>query len=398
MFRNKKSKFETPTGDRGRTPYFHGRSGIIQKFDRILTSAVAAREGTIQLIQGAPGVGKTALVDQMEKLAKRRGWKSVEIDPQALWDVTALREFFPDKNLFRKITAKFTDESGSVSVGMNIEWSTQTIRKMLHSGSRRPLLLILDEAQMLGSSSKPVGAKAEVASSVLKAIHNGKMRTPIMLIAAGLRTTLPSLQALDVSRFGERNKVSLGELSEASARAVIYDWIVKGGDAKGDPTEWIDAIYKETDRWPRHVHSYARIASVYLGEHGGVMTREGLREVIEKGHRRRISYYEQRVEGFYVDEIRHVAGILSEFPAGEPFDRLNMVGKLSEIYGKEASKKLFDRLLEKGIVESHKQEGYHIPIPSLHTWIVQSLAKDMETGREEARQSERMLPSGQSPE
>lgn len=373
MFRNKKSKFETPTGDRGRTPYFHGRSKIMHKFDRILTSAVATREGTIQLIQGAPGAGKTALVDQMEKLAKSRGWKSVEIDPQALWDVKALREFFPDKNIFRKITAKFTDESSSISVGIDIEWSTQNIRKILRSGSRRPLLLILDEAQMLGSSGKPVGAQAVVASSVLKAIHNGKMRAPIMLIAAGLRTTLTSLQALDVSRFGERNKASLGELSEESARAVIQDWIVKGGSAKGDPTEWIDALYKETDRWPRHVHSYARIASIYLEKHSGMMTREGLEKVIEKGRRRRIGYYEQRVEGFFVDEIRHVARILSDLPAGKPFDRLNMINRLSEIYGEEASQELFDRLLEKGIVESHQLEGYHIPIPSLHTWIVESI-------------------------
>ncbi len=146
MSRNKKSKFETPTGDRGKTPYFHGRSEIMQKFDRILTSAVATREGTIQLIQGAPGAAKTALVDQMGKLAKSQGWKSVEIDPQALWDVKALRVFFPDKNMFRKITAKLTDESSSISVGIDIGWSTQTIRKILRSSSRRPLLLILDEA------------------------------------------------------------------------------------------------------------------------------------------------------------------------------------------------------------------------------------------------------------
>ncbi len=127
------------------------------------------------------------------------------------------------------------------------------------------------------------------------------------------------------------------------------------------------------------------------------MTQEGLEEVIEKGQHRRIGYYEQRVEGFFVDEIRHVAGILSEFSAGEPFDRFNMINRLSEIYGEEASQELFDRLLEKGIVDSHMLDGYHVPIPSLHTWMVESIVKDKEAKKGQDK-SNRMLPSGQSPD
>ena len=207
---------EIPTGDRGKTPYFHGRSGVLRKFDRILSSAVVAGEGTIQLIQGAPGAGKTALVDQMERVATGRGWKSVEIDPQALWDVDALREFFPDRNILRKVSAKVIAGLSVISVDLGIKRSSKTIKKILRSGNC-PLLLILDEAQMLGSSSKPVGVQALVASSVLKAIHNGKIGAPIILVAAGLKTTLTSLQALDVSRFGERNKAVLSRLSEESA-------------------------------------------------------------------------------------------------------------------------------------------------------------------------------------
>ena len=156
---------------------------------------------------------------------------------------------------------------------------------------------------------------------------------------------------------------------------MIRDWIVKGGSAKGDTSEWIDTIYQETDGWPRHVHSYARLASVYLKEHGGIMTSEGLDLVIEKGRRRRISYYEQRVEGFYVDEIKHLAGIISEISDGGTFDRLAVLAPLSKVYGEKESKELFDLLIEKGIVEAKDSDGYHVPIPSMHSWLVDAYVR-----------------------
>ncbi|MCY4223245.1 MAG: ATP-binding protein [Bacteroidetes bacterium] len=320
---NELDRFVDPTGERGETPYFHGRVDIISDFESILSDACISGKGTIHLIHGAPGAGKSALVGELQRVANARGWKSVEIDPPALWDIDILREFFPTKNIFHKIDAKVRAGMGMFSIELGAHRSYRTIRKILLS-SKRPLLLILDEAQMLGSSNKPVDTPAMVASNVLKALHNGKMGHPIILLTAGLRTTLSSLKALDISRFGARNRVELGPLSKVSARAVIHDWIVKDAMAKGDPTEWINAIAKEAGVWPRHVHSYSWNAAKYLKENGGVMTSEGLKEVMERAWNGRINYYEQRIDEFYVDEIKHVSIAISEYHAGDAFDRLDL--------------------------------------------------------------------------
>jgi len=61
----KKSKYiRAGAFDRGATPYFHGRTAILKEFDNILFNVRASRKGTIHLIVGDPGAGKSALLDQ----------------------------------------------------------------------------------------------------------------------------------------------------------------------------------------------------------------------------------------------------------------------------------------------------------------------------------------------
>ena len=61
--------------DRGPAEYFHGRKEIIDTFASALEAFRKKNEGTIFLIQGAPGAGKTALLDVLSKHAKKRGGK-----------------------------------------------------------------------------------------------------------------------------------------------------------------------------------------------------------------------------------------------------------------------------------------------------------------------------------
>ena len=110
-------------------------------------------------------------------------------------------------------------------------------------------------------------------------------------------------------------------MSENPERAVIRDWIMVEAGVKEFPAEWIDAIVKETLSWPRHVHSYARNASDYLIENGGVMTPEGLKEVMDVGRKWRIQYYTQRVEQMDGDDVLCLAQAINGVQAGAPFTK-----------------------------------------------------------------------------
>jgi len=80
-----------PPYDRGRARHFHGRKSILSNFSRVLQYAVSKNlesNGTIFLIQGAPGAGKTALLYKCRELAKAGG---AEVGGQK-WNVISIKK------------------------------------------------------------------------------------------------------------------------------------------------------------------------------------------------------------------------------------------------------------------------------------------------------------------
>ena len=71
--------------DRGPAEYFHGRKEIIDTFNSALELFQDKKKGTTFLIQGAPGAGKTALIDVLAREASDQGWNSVHIGTNTLW-------------------------------------------------------------------------------------------------------------------------------------------------------------------------------------------------------------------------------------------------------------------------------------------------------------------------
>ncbi len=266
--------------DRGPAKYFHGRKQILRDLGGILRYSTQNKWGTTFLIQGAPGVGKSALLEECEKHARENEWGVAKIGAESLWDPYELRE---DLGLGNKseVTEKSTQFGVENLVKREIRTSRprRTLLNILQA-DRQPLLLVLDEAQVLGEMDVPPSEYRATAIKVFNAIHNGELVRPVILVAAGLGTTKKAFQSLGISRFSGGCFVELGALSKESERAVIHDWLAKEGEAQGDPTEWIDAIAQETHGWPQHILSYVEPASRHLRAHDGAMTTEGLNTVL----------------------------------------------------------------------------------------------------------------------
>ncbi len=252
--------------DRGPTPYFHGRAQILYDFKYLVRRAKDTVEGrTTFLIQGAPGVGKTALLDQCKKLASSNGWHVAEIKTGALWDkgkmlrTLGFGKLMGIDNVSLSLLEAFTAE-----ISLSKPARSTTSLNVVEKRKREPLLLVLDEAQRLSNANELPKAQFDEAGDLLEAIHNGELNKPVILLAAGLGPTEEAFRSLGISRFAEGCVVELGALSKESERAVIRDWLVKEGGAKGAPASWIHAIAQQTHRWPRHVHSYANHAAEYL--------------------------------------------------------------------------------------------------------------------------------------
>ncbi len=356
------------TIDRGPAMYFHGRDKILSDF-RHLTDRVRQGKtgGTIFLIQGAPGAGKSALLYECEKIADAQGWKIAEIDADAFWDPDILRQSVGSSNILRTISLTLTIAlSKFVNGEIRVAHSKKTLKKILQSG-KKPLLLKLDEAQTLGTTSRPSKEFESTAAHVLKAIHNGRLKKPVILIAAGLGQTLEFFGSLEISRFAENCFVELGPLSQAAERAVIKDWLIMEGGAKEDTTEWVDAIALETNGWARHVQSYANHAANTLRGSGGRMTPQGLSAALELGHEGRTMYYKQRLVKFHGDEIQCLVNCIPNSPLEAPSSRQTIISSMTRQYG-DRGEKLVQDFIEKGILEE-REMGLSISIPSMHTWL-----------------------------
>ncbi len=361
--------------DRGPAKHFHGRKQILRDFGKILRHSTQNNWGTTFLIQGAPGAGKTALLTKCEELARDSKWKTAKIYPAALWDPNELQQSLESKK-------KFEVEGGSARIGIpgigqaevSAGMPPQTVKTLLRKG-KDPLLLALDEAQVLGKEGLIPPDQGHTVVSVLNAIHNGELDRPVILIAAGLGTTVEAFGKLGISRFAADALVELGALGKESERAVLHDWLREDGEAKGDLTAWIDMIVQETHGWPQHILSYVKPALDQLHADERVMTAKGLNAVLEAGRVFRSEYYDQRAHDFEEEHRQSFAKLLAEIPLGGSTTGSAIRSHLTQEYGAEEAKKLFRRALYCGIL--HKHAGrYTVPIPSMHDWLVSKYARE----------------------
>ena len=162
--------------DRGPAKYFHGRKKILNDFTGLLQYASQKTWGTIFLIQGAPGAGKSALLYECEKHAEAHKWDVVDIGVGSLWDPYKLLGSLGLGDKY-KPTEKST-QFGSKNVlgrGYKSRRPRPTVQNILEDG-KKPLLLILDEAQVLGNEGIPPTNQRSDAVEVLEVIHNGKLK------------------------------------------------------------------------------------------------------------------------------------------------------------------------------------------------------------------------------
>ena len=353
--------------------FFHGRKEIINDFNIILDDAKALKDGTIFLIQGAPGVGKTALIDVLAKQSRDNGWKAIDIFPNALWNPD---ELIGRLNL-KKILPKISGASAEVSVGdaasatisVDFDHPAETILKIL-SAQKKPLLLILDEAQSLGKPKIVPDEMKGTTASVLKHIHNGDLGKSVMFIAGGLGTTEHMLSTFGISRFEGDCRVYLGRLSPRSEHAVINDWLTHVAGINPATPTWIDAIAERTYGWPQHIMSYVEPAVKYLRANNRGMTDAFLETVLPQGDQLRQQYYDGRAHDIGERERTALAQSVLDVPIDSDTTREAIIATLRKSgLSKKEAKDLFECALDQGILDKRERGRYGIPIPSMHKWL-----------------------------
>ena len=356
--------------DRGRARYFHGRGEVLSSLAARRARAFESDQGTTFLIQGAPGAGKTALLHQCAVEAAEDGWAVVEIYTQALYDPKSMSQCLGEPYIIQsERSLGATPWVASVSRSKT-EAGISSVCHLLNVTAQetKGLLVVLDEVQdIVDYVDHP--RKPEVKDT-LKLIHNGKVGSPVILLAGGLGTSEDAFNSLGISRFYDGCVVNLGRLSPAPERAIIRDWLVQDGGAKGDVTPWIDAIAGETHGWPQHIIAFAEPAAHIVRSSRGQVTPRGLEAVLRQGQQRKKNYYFARVRKLSKQDRMTLGKALATLPPGTSMEEPDVLRILAQNHARAEAKRIFELIVHKGVLARTQEGDFAVPIPSMHHWLV----------------------------
>lgn len=255
-------------------PELAGRDRILEQTEVLLGRVMAKRPEKSLLLTGLRGVGKTVLLNQMERMAQTAGYRTILVEAHedkslAVLLVPHLRRllFELDRiagagNKVRRGIAVLKSfirgvkvTMGDVEFGLDIDPEVGTADSgdlevdlpnlfgaVAEAAEERgtAVAVLIDEIQYFSSSE---------LSALIMAMHKMQQRQlPLVLIGAGL-PILPGL-AGESKSYAERlfNFPDVGPLSEADAGKALQDPVKDAGEAFDDAA--LHEIYRMTKGYP----------------------------------------------------------------------------------------------------------------------------------------------------
>ena len=378
--------------DRDKALYgLHGRDDIIRDVTKALKYAMSHSSGTILIIQGPPGVGKTALLIELSRIAnKEMGWRVVEIDSGALVSASELADaagidaaFSETRSGEGKAALELGGMGAKAQVGAGVERSrtfaganpSEVLKRMAQY--KKGTLLVMDEAQDVGRIVQRSEAECQKARSALRLILGGRCGGPVLLLAGGLGHTKYQFGELGISRFHGEAITNLDRVSDVAARSIIRGWLSQGTNvraiAKGYD-ELVDAVVDRSHGWPHHIASYGAAAVEVVGPgRRRTLPPEVRKRILERGDQLRMKYYAERADFAKIQrKERYVFGQLIEqsgVNAAWDEDVLDSIAQRIE-GGSGKGEHFMQRAIAKGILALQPDGDYIIPVPSMAKWLV----------------------------
>ncbi|MCY4233537.1 MAG: ATP-binding protein [Bacteroidetes bacterium] len=364
----------TSPDDRGPSKYFHGRDDIRTFFSGRLNHYEQLRGGSIILITGAPGAGKSALLSVLSDDASKMGWcVNTQMTPEKFANPVEMADTLGVKYKSRK--------TGSATLNLPVYkhfWQSEkekspSVSDIIRSAARaQPLLLVLDEAQHLQILAE-IPQDKKVAQAVLETLHNGKIGHPVVFLAGGLDTSRQAFGSLGVSRITSANRVRLGPIDQGPAKEVIRDYVC-GEFGCEVPENWLDLLASRSQGWPQHLVCYAHAAGHVLASLQRPSSTSDLEDALSEGRSAQEDYYNARAHDITYGQREAIASVFAKIPINGTVRKREVVNALHKGYSKEVAEEKFRLALHQGILNEREDGLYGIPIPSLYSWLVENYA------------------------
>ncbi|MCY4298409.1 MAG: ATP-binding protein [Flavobacteriaceae bacterium] len=346
--------------NRGRAHYFHGREQEIHAFQSIVVLSQKSQKGYTVLLQGAPGVGKTALLRELEKVGEKSGWTVATLTLESLWCIDSLQ-----KILF--------GEAKTDGLFPSISRTIEAIQK--------PMLLVLDDAHLLGVGYRHEHSKIMQTVSVLNQLHNLHTEHGLILLMAGLTHTRSFFHEFRIIRFNSGCVFRLETLDKKAEKHILQDFLVKGTGVHPDHPklgQWIHTLTNETHQWPDYLSCYGQIVSRLVQKNNGQLTEDVLDKILVLSREKKKEYYQGLFDEWKPSERIAISHALFDHEINENLiSGVDALLDLKKVQRFQDPEKTFQTVISKGILQMRSDGFYQIPIPSLRTWMLQEYENNL---------------------
>ena len=393
----------TDRSEAGREPFFRGREeeyGVYRSAVTSLSEGIVG--GGTMVIQGAPGAGKSALMEECMEAVRRHStpeapWVAVAIRPETLnsaVDVMILlieaanaenerlskmapgaiagklkglletgRKFYGELSE-RGIGLAGVSIGGKPEAGSNGDTyipSERVFRDAAPLLENLHLVVLVDEAQNIPVSGPTKG--------VMDCLHNPPANIPLVAAFFGLSDTQDVLRQCGLSRFADERVVTLEPLPDEDAACAIRSAFDAYGFT-GTPEDrevWVSRLADLSQGWPQHINRVAVAAARVICDNGGCIDGALLEQVLESGRKRKDAYYAGRLAAASRPPwvYRQMALVAREKGGVLPYDDLR------QFLAEETLDEFLTNALHVGLLAQTKHLPYHyqIPIPSFGDYL-----------------------------
>lgn len=405
--------------DRGGPPVFVGRQDIFQHLTQDVEECRSNTRGSTcytRVIQGAPGAGKTSLIEEIKERLDRGLGESKRTHDAVVVVGFDGGDFFREAFVANQIIEAYTGEDFDVQKektsskgvqagagGSHLSYESVSRERSLEqqiqsAGSLwKPVIdnipvdkdetvfiFLIDEAQNIRGVDNEDGK-----NHIVMNLHNGFDTTrglKIVPVFVGLSDTKSELKKRGVSRLPRSSSLPLGSLTQDESEELVSGWMhhepfgFENLFSSDDISRVSKMIAVASEGWPRHANTYlSELARSVLEYGAGDSLMLDLDEVFGRGHEHRLTFYGERVSsaglGTYEDVIRAVTKQSTDGVVLRSTLRTIAQDKYHlPALGIDA---LHEKAVGAGIIEQiseYDSNQFHYPIPSFYTYMQCDLA------------------------
>jgi len=419
-FRNRpdmdKLKQFTETDEKEPTPFYAGREDLIRD---ILGSAKTAAgkhgrkekpAGRTWVIQGAPGAGKSCLLEELAKDPVSRGcepWDGqmpvvVIVSRTMLEDEAKLTKKIAESLLegvddtYRKTVEKGLSAQGGFRFGEFFSVSAQAGRRTVTAPPdatleslekldkecwERPLVIAVDEIQNVTERALPV----------LEKLHLGDHRLPVVPVYGGLSNSKNRLEEVGLTRLSPKKTVTLERLRQSDAERAVQRMLEECNVRNHAGSDIARLLALQTEGWPQHLHNGMVLLAEEIVERNGDLGKVDFERVLgnerlsrEEGHENRLTP-EMKKRPVYVARV--MTAVTAAVANGED-TKINKVLKIMKGIsesgkeedeclpeGMQADEFLERHLVRRGALQEGNDRNFSCPIPCFARFLIREGGK-----------------------